>query len=430
MPLRRYKINLIFAVLMLVLLSGTKVSLPVHASRIDELKNQIEDRNSQMEQIEAEIKEYQRQIDKVLEEKTSLKNEIYRLELNAKKLNTDIYLTKKKIEASTLNIERLDLEISKKISEISDKKQILAEIIRDMNELESQSLIEITLAHDNLSDFFGELEMMSSIQSGINSSLNELRELRKILEDQKEEEESEKLNQQYLNGQLIDQKILVDNNKSKKNQVLKETQNKEENYRNLLEEKLAKKKQFERELIELESQLRIEIDPSSLPPVGSGVLAWPLDYVKITQYFGNTPFATKNPQIYNGGGHTGVDFRASVGTPIRAASGGVVEGVGNTDAIRGCYSYGKWVLIKHYNGLSTLYAHLSLIKVNQGQKVIVGDVIGYSGATGYATGPHLHFTVYASQGVRITKFTNSINCKNAHIPIADRKAYLNPLSYL
>ncbi|MEK9183687.1 MAG: M23 family metallopeptidase, partial [Patescibacteria group bacterium] len=109
---------------------------------------------------------------------------------------------------------------------------------------------------------------------------------------------------------------------------------------------------------------------------------------------------------------------------------GVVEDIGNTDTIKGCYSYGKWALIRHSNGLSTLYAHLSLIKVKKGQNVAMGETVGYSGSTGYATGPHLHFTVYATQGVKVIKFENSVNCRNAVIPVADKKAYLNPLSYL
>jgi murein DD-endopeptidase MepM/ murein hydrolase activator NlpD len=77
-----------------------------------------------------------------------------------------------------------------------------------------------------------------------------------------------------------------------------------------------------------------------------------------------------------------------------------------------------------------MYAHLSLIKVNEGQRVSSGDTIGYTGKTGYSTGPHLHFTVYASEGVRVHKYTKSRNCKDAVIPIADLDAYLDPFQYL
>jgi murein DD-endopeptidase MepM/ murein hydrolase activator NlpD len=122
---------------------------------------------------------------------------------------------------------------------------------------------------------------------------------------------------------------------------------------------------------------------------------------------------------------------ASSGSTVRAARGGVIAGTGNTDTTCPNASYGKWIFIKHDNGLSTLYAHLSSINVSPGQSVAVGEAVGYSGNTGYSTGPHLHFGVYATSGSKITSFPSQ-SCKNKSytMPVADVKAYLNPLSYL
>ena len=88
--------------------------------------------------------------------------------------------------------------------------------------------------------------------------------------------------------------------------------------------------------------------------------------------------------------------------------------------------------MKHTNGLSTLYAHLSSISVSQGQTVVTGDIIGYSGRTGYVTGPHLHLTVLASEGVRVMPIPagKTRNCTGVTIPLADTKAFLDPLLYL
>ena len=110
-----------------------------------------------------------------------------------------------------------------------------------------------------------------------------------------------------------------------------------------------------------------------------------------------------------------------------------MKGVGDTDVIPKCYSYGKWVLIEHQNGLSSLYAHLSRIKASAGQEINTGDLVGYSGNSGYSTGPHLHFTVYASQGVEIKRLGDIkkiTKCAEARIPIAPLEAYLDPLDYL
>jgi murein DD-endopeptidase MepM/ murein hydrolase activator NlpD len=194
----------------------------------------------------------------------------------------------------------------------------------------------------------------------------------------------------------------------------------------MLAERQAEKERFEKELFLFESQLKRAIDPNSYPSSGKGILSWPLDNVFITQYFGKTIDAKR---LYTSGTHNGIDFRASRGTPVKSALNGTVLGTGNTDEQRGCYSYGKWILIEHSNGLSTLYGHLDLIKVVAGQKVLTGEVIGYSGQTGYSTGPHLHLTVYASQGVKIQKYSSSINCKNVSIPVSGINAYLDPMLY-
>ena len=85
--------------------------------------------------------------------------------------------------------------------------------------------------------------------------------------------------------------------------------------------------------------------------------------------------------------HPGVDIAADEGTPIRAAMGGRVVGVGRDGG------YGNLVTIDDGNGLTTRYAHCSQVFARIGQNVAPGDVIAAVGSTGRATGPHLHFEV-------------------------------------
>ncbi|MDZ4260051.1 MAG: M23 family metallopeptidase, partial [Candidatus Sungbacteria bacterium] len=148
----------------------------------------------------------------------------------------------------------------------------------------------------------------------------------------------------------------------------------------------------------------------------------------ITQFFGYTQFAASG--AYAGKGHNGTDFRADVGTPVFAASNGVVADTGDTDA--GCRgaSYGKWILVKHTNNLSTIYSHLSQINVSPGDPVSRGTRIALSGKSGYATGPHLHFGLFATQGVSIQSIRSKVCGTLMTLPIAAVNAYLNPLDYL
>lgn len=108
--------------------------------------------------------------------------------------------------------------------------------------------------------------------------------------------------------------------------------------------------------------------------------------------------------------HHAIDLRAAVGTPVVAAESGTVDWVQTWDgrSKTGNQSYGNLVRIVHepYEGkpLCTLYAHLSQINVKAGEKVVEGQVIGYSGQTGNVTGPHLHFEVRLSN-IRVNPLT-------------------------
>lgn len=83
--------------------------------------------------------------------------------------------------------------------------------------------------------------------------------------------------------------------------------------------------------------------------------------------------------------HTGLDFRASTGDPVRATANGKVVTAGNQGG------YGRMIEVDHGNGLSTRYGHLSVIGVKVGDPVKIGQVIGEVGSTGRSTGPHLHY---------------------------------------
>jgi murein DD-endopeptidase MepM/ murein hydrolase activator NlpD len=90
-------------------------------------------------------------------------------------------------------------------------------------------------------------------------------------------------------------------------------------------------------------------------------------------------------------GHNGVDFGAPIGTTVYAAMDGVVTLTKGGGGWNG--GYGNYIVIKHANGVQTLYAHLDSISVNKGDTVNKSDVIGRSGNSGKSTGPHLHFEV-------------------------------------
>jgi len=140
----------------------------------------------------------------------------------------------------------------------------------------------------------------------------------------------------------------------------------------------------------VEAPIRLASAAPSLPLASAAVASLPAPDPGTAGATGSMIWPTHGP-IYNwfSGYHRGMDISPPYGTPVVASDGGVV--VGN-QYLR--YGLGYHIVLDHGNGYQTVYAHLSQILVQYGQRVGRGEMIGRVGVTGYATGPHLHFEVH------------------------------------
>lgn len=111
----------------------------------------------------------------------------------------------------------------------------------------------------------------------------------------------------------------------------------------------------------------------------------PININGITSDFG----WRKNPLQEKNQFHTGIDLRAKLDTPVYATADGIVEVSRKNSQI----GYGKLLILNHVLGFKTLYAHLNKINIKAGQFVKKGQLVGYTGNTGYSSGPHLHYEV-------------------------------------
>jgi len=421
-----------------------------HAQSAADLQAQIDARNQQISAIEADIAAFQSQLNALGAKKNTLQSTISSLTLSQKQLASQIQLTQSKIAQANLQIQQLTHSIGDKESSIAADRDAISKALRAVAEGEGTPLITSLISSDTLGSAWHLADEMAQFNRALSNNINDLRAARTALASNRDEVTKVKANLVTLQNNLTIQKRSVDASKAAQQELLSQTKNQETNYQRLIAQKQAAEKSFEQELINLQGQLNLVVHPNLLPKVGTGLLSWPFsntfmlnctqrkkifgNLFCITQYFGNTTFSTANPQIYNGHGHNAIDIAAPIGTPVYAALGGTVLDTGNTDLVRGCYSFGKWIMIVHGNGLSTLYSHLSSIDVTKGQQVSTKQLIGLSGMTGYATGPHLHFGVYATEGTQIMTLKQfrgaTIGCANATMPVATLTAYLNPLSYL
>ncbi len=426
--------------------------LPIGASAqsANDIQSQIDSNNAQIAQLEAEIAQFQQQLNILGTQKNTLQSTINSLTISQKQLATQIKVTQNKIASANLQIQELTRSIGDKEASIASDRSAIASALKRMAQDEQAPLIETLISSNSLSDAWQAIDQTVQFNQALGADVVDLQNVRAALSSNRDQVAAAKEKLVALQSDLTIQKRSVDASKAAQQQLLVETRNQEANYQKLIAQKQASEQSFEQALVNLQSQLNLVVNPNLLPKVGTGVLDWPFskafmanctqrkgvfgNLFCITQYFGNTAFSTANPQIYNGSGHNAIDIAAPIGTPIYAAMGGTVLATGNTDVVRGCYSFGKWIMIVHGNGLSTLYTHLSEIDVSSGQQVNAGQFIGLSGMTGYATGPHLHFGVYATQGTKIMTLRQfrgaKIGCADATMPVATLSAYLNPLSYL
>ncbi|MCE9541682.1 peptidoglycan DD-metalloendopeptidase family protein [Candidatus Kaiserbacteria bacterium] len=408
------------------------VPFSAFAQSVEELQKQIDQNNTQIDQLNKEIAQYEAQLKTTTTQKNTLQNKINQLDLQKKKLQSSIAVTQKQISTTQAQISTLGHTIESTQATIDKDTEALKQSFRLLVETESQPLAFAVLSSETFTSIWEDADAQAQIQQAVRDKITVLNTEKQELTDSKTA--AEKKHELLLTQQktLTTQQGSLSATRQSQAELLSQTKAQEANYQKILAQKKAQEAAFEDALNDLQAKLNYTVAPSEITKAGKGVLHYPLDNVRITQYFGNTDFAKSG--AYAGKGHNGMDFAASIGTPIKAALSGVILGTGNTDAVKGCYSFGKWVMIQHSNGLNTMYAHLSQISVTKGQTVATGELLGYSGETGYATGPHLHFGVYVSSATQIMTLGAATQtktpCANATMPIAPLTGYLNPLSYL
>lgn len=397
-----------------------------------EIQGLIHAHNAQIAELDKEIAQYEKQLDAVGSQKKTLQNTLSQLNLSLKKSAASIAVSKKKISSTQLQIQQLAQGIAVKQGSIETDAAGLAESFRQMNESEGSSLAVQLLASDDIAETWRDLDSHQSLQEAVSDQMQKLSQEKQSLADVKSKTEAKRAELLAQQRALLAEQGSLSATKKAQSELLAQTKSQESTYQALLAEKVAGKAAFEAALNDLKSQYLQAVDPSQILTPRKGVLRWPLDKYRITQTFGLSSFALSG--AYNGKGHNGIDLGAPTGAPVKAALSGIVWATGNTDAYRGCYSAGKWIMIRHGNGISTLYGHLSQISVSQGQSVATGQIIGNVGATGYATGPHLHLSVYVTAVTKIMTFGEATNrvsaCSRATIPITPPAGFLNPMAYL
>jgi murein DD-endopeptidase MepM/ murein hydrolase activator NlpD len=359
------------------------------------LEDQIQNKNAELEYIKNQIADTQNKLETTQTQKQTLSSQLNRI-------NSTINQIDLSIKSSKVTVERLDLEsqvlrgdITQAEADLITQQAALGEVLREIQQKDNESILYIMIKNQTLSDSLLEVQALKDLYNDAVLKIQELNSTHHYLNNALNKTEQTKQNKERELSTLSSKKVIQQDLQDQKQTFLKETKDQEATYNQYIEDLKARQAQVLQDIFDIESKLRSGINYADLPDKLPGLLDTPIakgDYV-VTQGYGVTAYSKR---FYASGFHNGVDLGAPIGTPIIAPSDGVVVAIGNQDTYCPRGAYGRFVVIKHYMGLTTLYGHMSLYVVKAGDTVKKGQIIGYVGNSGLATGPHLHFTIYDS----------------------------------
>lgn len=378
-------------ILQIILISVILVSFSFNVFAENEIANNEEAQNNTETENKSLLEQSVELQDKLKESNSRL--EYVEGELSAslqkiQELDDIIRENEKKYENLNIQIQQMELEVSKRQKEIDNiqekynrKQQLLKKRLVAMYEAGSTSYLDVLLKSKNIFDFLSNYYMLEQIVEFDNQLLDDLEKQKSELEEEKVQQEDIETELKASKLELSRTQILMQNNRIlQENYIMtlsneeKELQQKIEEYKNEQEE-INKKIQ---EAIAWSGNLQITYN--------GGLMIWPVGVAGtyITSSYGYRLHPIQGIYKY----HAGIDIgNAGYGAPVLAAADGVVIYAG---AMSG---YGNCVMINHGNNIVTLYGHGQTILTELGKEVKQGDVIMAVGSTGNSTGPHLHFEV-------------------------------------
>ena len=384
--------------ILLVAILLLQIPVTMAADSVNDLKNQqeenedkIEENKQKKEEITAEKNQTIAEVEDITTQIENYENQINELDTKISELNTQIEESEKKIEEAQVKYDEQ--------KELLDTRLVVA------YEQGETSYLDVLLSSENIVDFISnyfyiselatsDTELMDSLQQ----EKQEIEQAKTDLENSKRELDTSKAEKQSITTQL-------EQTKSEKNEKVSQLTEDEQTIQAQIDELAEANKSLDAQILKKQKEIEEQLKQQQKPSGGSGssnggtstgggsvsssgfIYPVPSGYTRITTGINYS----------SGQYHGAVDFGSAGinGQPVYAVADGIVVTAENLTS-----SYGTYVIIAHYNGLYTLYAHgqRGSLRVSEGQSVSQGQQIMNVGSTGNSTGPHLHFEVRTSPG--------------------------------
>lgn len=391
----------VMAGVMVLTLVFSLIPIPARASsseirkQINQLKKEKEEIQDKIKEVQEQYKENENEIADIIGKKAVIDQEIQLLSTQITNINEQISAF------NTLIADKQD-ELDNAEARYLKMNQENRVRVRAMEEEGELSYWEVLFKANSFSDLLDRLNMVDEIAAADAKHLKEMSEAAEAVEVAQSELESEKADLEVTKQELDATQAEMDSKREEADALLQELLTKADDLEALEEEFQKQDEEFLEQIktMELAYTAAKQAEWAAFQATatqpggggssggssgggGSGGWVWPCAARSITSPFGYRTAPTSGASSY----HQGIDIDGNTGDAVWAARAGtvVVAGWGS--------SAGNYVKIDHHDGFSTIYMHLNSYCVSAGTNVNAGQTIGTMGATGVATGDHLHFGV-------------------------------------
>lgn len=233
--------------------------IAIHGALVDDLNDQIKQTETKRIELERKAQEYEQIISQKQGEIRSLNNQVIIFNARINKLQIEININQDGTNQTELEILQLEYGIDGANNDIVRQKENLAEIIRIIAESDQISQMEIILQSEDFSDFFNQIAYLDNLQNGVIEKVNQLRELKQGLNQDKESKEEKKARLVMLEKQLVGQKWSLASQRNTKESLLRYTKGEEGQYQKMLANIEAQKKTILGDLNRLRQQHAVEL---------------------------------------------------------------------------------------------------------------------------------------------------------------------------
>ena len=389
----------LFAAAMVLCLFAVDLTPAVAAQKVTQeqinaLKSEANSLNSQKKEIQTKINALSAEI-----KNNTAKKELLDSQISI--LSTEIANTESQITAYEELITITEGELAAAEEEEAAQYELFCQRVRAMEKQGKVDYWSVLFRATDFSDLLSRLDIINEIMRYDQRVIHDLKALQAEISAKKEELEGQKAESEAAKASLVEQKAELDTQRAEANALIQALRADSAEAKAQMNALAAEEEAILAEAVRLS---RIYAQQNQDPATQGGYI-WPVT----SRYITSTVGGRTSPGGIGSTNHKGTDIgRVGYNSEVYAAKAGTV--------IISAYSssYGNYVVLSHGSGNTTLYAHLSSRKVNVGQRVAQGPVIGITGSTGNSPGPHLHFEI-TEGGVRINPLSHGAQPQKGYL---------------